>query len=104
MGLVATLWTSQSESGGSGGGGGGGPVFALNATLPVNGVSEIWVPTLIAPSSAELTIAEGGVAVWQSGAFRPGAVAGLTGAAADSAGQYVVFRAGSGLYAFEVFN
>jgi alpha-L-rhamnosidase len=104
MGLVATLWTSQSESEGGGrGGGGGAPVFALNATLPANGVSEIWVPTVIAPSSAELTVAEGGIAVWKSGAFQPGAVAGLFGAAADSAGPFIVFRAGSGAYAFEVF-
>jgi hypothetical protein len=101
---VATLWTSQSESEGGGrGDGGGAPVFALNATLPANGVSEIWVPTVIAPSSAELTVAEGGIAVWKSGAFQPGAVAGLFGAAADSAGPFIVFRAGSGAYAFEVF-
>ena len=97
MGLVAAAWASAGGAQGA-----GAPAFTLDATVPANGLAQVYVPSVVAPSSAALTIAEGGVVVWANGSFAPG-VAGLSGAVPDAAGPCVVFSVGSGEFAFEVF-
>jgi hypothetical protein len=58
------------------------------------------VPFVTSPAAA--SIFESGTLVWTAGAFVPGAVAGITGATVEAAGDRVVFAAGSGVYAFTV--
>lgn len=73
-----------------------GSAMAINVSVPANVLAQISVA--VAGLAGPVTVFESGVAVWKDGAFVPGAVAGLTGAALD--GAFVTFDAGSGDFAF----
>ena len=77
-----------------------GTTLTIEVTVPPNSRASTRVP-LLGASPTHVTIAERGHVLWSNGAFRRGAVAGVTGAAlaADDAGVLVVEH-GSGRYSF----
>jgi alpha-L-rhamnosidase len=76
------------------------PAYSLQATIPVNAVASVAVPSVEAAGLARIT--EGTATVWEQGAFVPG-TAGITGAVAGPGGDTVVFSVGSGTYSFAVY-
>lgn len=75
------------------------PLYTLSVTVPAGGSATVRVPTRGA-GPARATVTEGGTPVWAGGAFRPGAVPGVTSGAAAPDGSGVVLTVGSGTYAF----
>lgn len=76
------------------------PSFLLRTAIPVGGGAVVRVP-LGGGSPLSANITEGGVPVWVSGVFQPGAVVGVMGGAPDGKG-YVAFEVGGGEYVFEL--
>ena len=78
--------------------------FQLNATVPCNTAAEVRVPFPAAAAGGAVVGAEGGVVFFKNGAFVPGAVAGVTGAAlfadAASGAAALSVQVGAGAYAF----
>jgi len=70
----------------------------LEVTIPTGSTAEIHVPAF---GNADLTVEEGGAAVWKSRAFVPGP-AGIT--AARAAANQIVLEVSSGTYVFETHN
>jgi alpha-L-rhamnosidase len=83
-GRVASAW--QREAGRT----------RLEVTIPPGSTAEIYVPAF---GNADVTVEEGGHAVWKGRAFVAGAP-GVEGARA--AGEDVVIKVASGTYVFEV--
>jgi alpha-L-rhamnosidase len=82
MGTVSSSWVRDAQS------------IALNVTIPANCCARVSVPKM---GLADVTITEGGQAVWVDGAF-VGGVSGIVGGS-ERAGD-VTFEVGSGDYAF----
>jgi len=73
--------------------------FTLAVTVPPTSAGEVWVP-LFGAIPATAAIAEGGIVVWDGGAFKTGAVPGVVSAKAQPG--YIVFTTLSGAYVFQV--
>ena len=79
--------------------------FGMSTTIPVGSRATIRIPVLSAASYPNnVTVKEGGVVVFASGAFKPGAVAGVLHAEADEtlAGKVVAVSVVSGTFQWSI--
>jgi len=67
---------------------------SLEVTIPVGSEAKVGVPKM---GLQDVTVEEGGKAVWRNGSYVPGA-AGITGGSETA--EYVTFDTGSGTYGF----
>ena len=89
-GTVAVEWRAAAGS------------FALAATVPANTAAEVRLSFPAGASPAALVAAEGNTTFYTGGAFVPGAVAGVTGAALGANGTALCVTTGSGAYSFRL--
>jgi hypothetical protein len=85
-GTVAVEWQAGTKS------------FNATVTVPANTVAEVRLTFPSGSSAAELVGAEGAAAFFKNGAFVPGAVAGITGAAVNANAGALSVTTGSGVY------
>jgi alpha-L-rhamnosidase len=74
--------------------------FLLDTTIPVNTQAEVRIPFAAGGSPSALVATEGGLTFFSGGAYKPGAVPGVTGAAVNTQGNYLSVMVGSGSYNF----
>jgi len=72
------------------------PAYTHRVTIPVNSVSDVFIPKL---GQTSVIISESNQIVWQAGQFKPG-VPGISSAV--DLGTSIKFSVGSGSYGFEV--
>ena len=89
-GTVAVEWAVAAKS------------FALNATVPATSVAEVRLTFPAGTPAAALVAAEGAAVFFKNGAFVPGAVAGVTGAAVNVNASALSVTTGSGVYVFSL--
>ena len=96
-GDISSHWRLSGSRHGQAGGAGGkrsDVSFALDVSVPVNARARVSLPTL---GLEQVSVSEGGEAVWQDGAFRAGPD-GITAARARAG--YIDLEVGSGAYRF----
>jgi uncharacterized protein GlcG (DUF336 family) len=74
-------------------------IYQNTVIIPIGSQADVLIP-LLGQVVTELTVAEGGVAIWSGGQFVPG-VAGVRSGGVDEAGG-LRFSVGQGSYAFEL--
>ena len=79
-------------------------IFAMTALIPVGSTATMRVPLLRNATAATVTLRESGIAVWESGAFKAGAVPGVANVhpGATLAGNVLVVDAAAGAYTLQL--